>query len=79
MNILDTCSRDTYALNQSLEFIRSSLNNLDVAAEFECAKGKFSKFKTVFGQVAPNIQMDRNTVVARSLLYFVHSKCYKKI
>ena len=52
MNILDTCSRDTYALNQSLEFIRSSLNNLDVAAEFECAKGKFSKFKTVFGQVA---------------------------
>ena len=58
MNILDTCSRDTYALNQSLEFIRSSLNNLDVAAEFECAKGKFSKFKTVFGQVASNIPMD---------------------
>ena len=42
VNILDTCSRDTYALNQSLEFIRSSLNNLDVAAEFECAKGKRS-------------------------------------
>ena len=42
VNILDTCSRDTYALNQSLEFIRSSLNNLDVAAEFECAKGEQS-------------------------------------
>ena len=41
VNILDTCSRDTYALNQSLEFIRSSLNNLDVASEFECARGKF--------------------------------------
>ena len=24
---------------QSLEFIRSSLNSLDVAAEFECARG----------------------------------------
>ena len=42
VNILDTCSRDTYALNQSLEFIRSSLNHLDVASEFECAKGKRS-------------------------------------
>ena len=26
-------------LPQSLEFIRSSLNSLDVAAEFECARG----------------------------------------
>ena len=39
VHILDTCSRDTYALNQSLEFIRSSLNTLDVASEFECARG----------------------------------------
>ncbi|XP_059491291.1 metabotropic glutamate receptor isoform X2 [Neocloeon triangulifer] len=35
VNILDTCSRDTYALNRSLEFIRGSLNNMDVSA-FEC-------------------------------------------
>ena len=28
-------------LPQSLEFIRSSLNSLDVAAEFECARGSF--------------------------------------
>ncbi|KAF4533217.1 hypothetical protein B566_EDAN011844 [Ephemera danica] len=35
VNILDTCSRDTYALNRSLEFIRGSLNNLDTSA-FEC-------------------------------------------
>lgn len=35
VNILDTCSRDTYALNQSLQFIRSSLNNMDSSA-FEC-------------------------------------------
>ena len=27
VNILDTCGRDTYALNQSLEFIRSSLSS----------------------------------------------------
>ena len=44
VNILDTCSRDTYALNQSLEFIRSSLNNLDVASEFECAQGAMKHF-----------------------------------
>ncbi|XP_023159201.1 metabotropic glutamate receptor-like isoform X2 [Ceratitis capitata] len=35
VHILDTCSRDTYALNQSLQFVRSSLNNLDASA-FEC-------------------------------------------
>lgn len=34
-NILDTCSRDTYALNQSLQFIKSSLNNMD-SSMFEC-------------------------------------------
>jgi hypothetical protein len=33
-------ARDTYALNQSLEFIRSSLSNLDVASQFECEKGE---------------------------------------
>ena len=31
VNILDTCGLDTYALNQSLEFIRASLNNFDVS------------------------------------------------
>ncbi|XP_055922412.1 metabotropic glutamate receptor isoform X1 [Eupeodes corollae] len=35
VHILDTCSRDTYALNQSLQFVRSSLNNMDTSA-FEC-------------------------------------------
>ncbi|KAH8269764.1 hypothetical protein KR018_001288, partial [Drosophila ironensis] len=35
-HILDTCSRDTYALNQSLQFVRASLNNLDTSA-FECS------------------------------------------
>lgn len=37
-NILDTCSLDTYALNQSLEFIRASLNTMDTSG-FECADG----------------------------------------
>ena len=36
MNILDTCGRDTYALNQSLEFIRDSLNHFDVN-QYECS------------------------------------------
>ena len=35
VNILDTCGRDTYALNQSLEFIRDSLNHFDVN-QYEC-------------------------------------------
>lgn len=35
VHILDTCSRDTYALNQSLQFVRASLNNIDTSA-FEC-------------------------------------------
>lgn len=36
VHILDTCSRDTYALNQSLQFVRASLNNID-ASTMECA------------------------------------------
>lgn len=36
--ILDTCSLDNYALNQSLEFIRTSISNLD-ASGFECKDG----------------------------------------
>lgn len=35
VQILDTCSRDTYALNQSLQFVRSALNSLDTSV-FEC-------------------------------------------
>ncbi len=31
VNILDTCGRDTYALNRSLEFIKASLNNFDAS------------------------------------------------
>ncbi|PIK35489.1 hypothetical protein BSL78_27687 [Apostichopus japonicus] len=30
VNIRDTCSQDTYALEQSLEFVRSSLTSVDV-------------------------------------------------
>ncbi|XP_023340090.1 metabotropic glutamate receptor, partial [Eurytemora carolleeae] len=45
VNIQDTCSRDTFALNQSLEFIRSSLNNLEMASQYECEKGGAPKHK----------------------------------
>ena len=44
VHILDTCSQDTYALNQSLQFVRSSLNNLDTSA-FECADRSLPKLK----------------------------------
>lgn len=43
--ILDTCARDTYALNQSLEFVRASMSNLD-ASEFECIDGSEPKPKS---------------------------------
>ncbi|XP_053982545.1 metabotropic glutamate receptor isoform X1 [Hylaeus volcanicus] len=36
VHILDTCGRDTYALNQSLHFVRASLSNLDISV-LECA------------------------------------------
>lgn len=50
VNVVDTCSRDTYALNRSLEFIRASLNAMDhstslssaasgSAASFQCRDG----------------------------------------
>ena len=37
-NIMDTCSRDTYALEQSLEYVRASLSSLDAGA-YVCADG----------------------------------------
>jgi len=37
--ILDTCSSDSYALNQSLEFIRASINTAFESSAFECGDG----------------------------------------
>ncbi|XP_013776181.2 metabotropic glutamate receptor-like, partial [Limulus polyphemus] len=42
--ILDTCSSDSYALNQSLEFIRASINTVDSSA-FECQDRSHPKLK----------------------------------
>ena len=56
VHILDTCSRDTYALNQSLHFVRASLSNLDISA-LECADKSLPRMKktvnsgTIFGVV----------------------------
>ncbi|KAK2711818.1 hypothetical protein QYM36_012822, partial [Artemia franciscana] len=44
-SIFDTCSRDTYALNRSLEFVKASLNSLDTSG-FECRDGWPPKQKT---------------------------------
>ncbi|XP_061418925.1 metabotropic glutamate receptor 3-like [Lethenteron reissneri] len=40
-HILDTCSRDTYALEQSLEFVRSSLLKVD-ETEYMCPDGSYA-------------------------------------
>jgi metabotropic glutamate receptor 2/3 len=50
-NILDTCSRDTYALEQSLEYVRASMSSLD-ASEFTCQDGSKAKAKPEFKAVA---------------------------
>ncbi|XP_067129619.1 metabotropic glutamate receptor [Centruroides vittatus] len=44
--ILDTCASDSYALNQSMEFIRASVNTID-ASSFECKDGSQPKMKAV--------------------------------
>lgn len=42
--ILDTCSSDSYALNQSLEFIRASINTVEGSA-FQCTDGSIPRPK----------------------------------
>ena len=44
VNILDTCSKDTYALNQSLEFIRVPIDANELSG-FECSDKKPPKMK----------------------------------
>ncbi|XP_061629762.1 metabotropic glutamate receptor 3 [Phyllopteryx taeniolatus] len=41
LHILDTCSRDTYALEQALEFVRASLTKVD-DSEFICPDGSYA-------------------------------------
>ena len=43
--IMDTCSRDTYALEQSLEYVRAKLSTLD-GSEFVCEDGSEAKSQT---------------------------------
>ena len=52
-HILDTCLRDTYALEQSLEFIKAHMSTLDVA-EYRCDNGlppTFTPNKPVAGVI----------------------------
>lgn len=53
--ILDTCSSDSYALNQSLEFIRASINTAFESSAFLCSDGQPPKpnfgMKTISGVV----------------------------
>ncbi|RXM95829.1 Metabotropic glutamate receptor 3 [Acipenser ruthenus] len=40
-HILDTCSKDTYALEQSLEFVRASMTKVD-ETEYICPDGSYA-------------------------------------
>lgn len=46
VHILDTCGRDTYALNQSLHFVRASLSNIDISV-LECADKSTPRVKRI--------------------------------
>ncbi|CAL7940399.1 unnamed protein product [Xylocopa violacea] len=54
VHILDTCGRDTYALNQSLHFVRASLSNLDISV-LECADKSVANLLRLFHipQISP--------------------------
>lgn len=41
---MDTCSSDSYALNQSLEFVRASINTVEASA-FQCSDGSIPRPK----------------------------------
>ena len=51
VKILDTCARGTYALEQSLEFIRASFTTLD-ASDYRCDDGSFARLNTTQETVA---------------------------
>lgn len=44
VEIKDTCSTDTYALEQAMDFIRTSVNTLDLTG-FVCTDGQAPKYK----------------------------------
>ncbi|XP_071082825.1 metabotropic glutamate receptor 3-like [Haliotis cracherodii] len=60
-SIYDTCARATYALEQSLEFIRASFTSLD-ASEFVCTDGSTARAKTTPTAVAGVIGGSYSTV-----------------
>lgn len=37
VNIRDTCSLDTYAMEQSIDFVRGHIRSLDVTDQFQCS------------------------------------------
>ncbi|XP_013401727.1 metabotropic glutamate receptor-like, partial [Lingula anatina] len=43
VHILDTCSRDSYALEQSMDFIRAQFNNFD-EGNYQCKDGRLRKY-----------------------------------
>ncbi|XP_074594692.1 metabotropic glutamate receptor 8-like isoform X2 [Brevipalpus obovatus] len=44
-HILDTCSRDTYALEQTMEFVKSSLTTVDhTKSDYQCNDGSSPKY-----------------------------------
>ena len=60
-NVLDTCSRATYALEQSLEYVRASLSSLD-ASDFHCDDGSEAKSRNAPVAVAAVVGGSYSTV-----------------
>ncbi|XP_065314843.1 metabotropic glutamate receptor 3-like isoform X2 [Gordionus sp. m RMFG-2023] len=61
VNILDTCARENYALNQSLEFVRVKMSLLETQAA-EVGRQHLDKSKNVSSTNTSNIQIDKQSL-----------------
>lgn len=74
--MLDTCSQDTYALEQTLEFVKTSIPSVDTAGVYVCQDGSAPNYhppKPIMAVIgAANSQV--SVMVANMLRLFHVSK-----
>jgi len=72
--VLDTCSRETYALDQSLEYVRASLNIFDPSL-FRCVDGSSPDIINQPEQVIGVVGGSYSSVsIQVSRITFIHQK-----
>uniref|UniRef100_A0A8C2VBY9 Glutamate metabotropic receptor 3 n=1 Tax=Chinchilla lanigera TaxID=34839 RepID=A0A8C2VBY9_CHILA len=75
VHILDTCSRDTYALEQSLEFVRASLTKVD-EAEYMCPDGSYAIQENLPLVIAGVIGGSYSSVSIQLSMVHIEASCY---